>query len=122
MTTLTDTERPVLVGNRLVLAGSVLYLLEWVAIVAASVDAPVGAATGGHDLASTYAGHAQALGWAAGWFSVVLLGRILIMTGLRAALVASGRPSPLMDLAVAAMVVSVALEIATYAIVAGTAW
>ena len=43
------------------------------------------------------------------------------MTGLRTALAESGRPQPLMDLAVGAMVVSVALEIATYAVVAGIA-
>ena len=111
-----------LVGNRLVLVGSVLYLLEWVAIVAASVDAPLGATASARDLVTSYVGHAEALGWAAGWFSVVLLGRILIMTGLRTALADSGRPQPLMDLAVAAMVVSVVLEIATYAVVAGMSW
>jgi hypothetical protein len=121
-TSTTVTERPTLVGNRLVLVGSVLYLLEWVAIVAASVDVPLGATSKAPELVSAYAGHADALGWAAGWFSVVLLGRILIMTGLRSALAASGRPQPLMDLAVAAMVVSVVLEIATYAVVAGVSW
>ena len=52
----------------------------------------------------------------------MLLGRVLIMTGLRSALAESGRPQPLMDLAVGAMVISVALEIATYAVVAGAAW
>ena len=127
--TATDAARPAattrpsaLVGNRLVLVGAVLYLLEWVAIIAASVDAPVGASVSGATLLSTYAGHADAYAWAAGWFSVVLLGRILIMTGLRTALVRSGRPQPLMDLAVGAMAVSVVIEIVTYALVAGTAW
>jgi hypothetical protein len=106
----------------MVLVGSVLYLLEWVAIVLASVDAPLGATARASELGSAYVGHADALGWAAGWFSVVLLGRILIMTGLRTALADSGRPQPLMDLAVAAMVVSVVIEIATYALVAGSSW
>ena len=59
MTTTISAERPALVGNRLVLAGSVLYLLEWVAIVAASVNAPVGADASAHDLVSAYAGHGK---------------------------------------------------------------
>jgi hypothetical protein len=114
--------RAPLVGNRLVLAGAVLYLLEWVAIGAGQVSAPVGGGASASALHDAYSGHAGSLGWAAGWFSVVLLGRILLMVGLRAALTASGRPHPLMDLAVAAMTVSVTLEIATYAMVAGGAW
>jgi hypothetical protein len=52
---------------------------------------------------------------------VVLLGRILLMIGLREALADSGRPHRLMNLATAAMAVSVTVEIATYAIVAGAA-
>jgi len=109
-------------GNRLVLIGAVLYLLEWVAILAANVSIPLGADATGSQLASGYVGHEDALGWAAGWFSVVLLGRILIVTGLRAALVDSGRRQPLMDFATAAMAVGVTLEVATYGIVAGTSW
>jgi hypothetical protein len=115
--------RAPLVGNRLVLVGAVLYLLEWVAIIAASLDAPQGAGGSTRDLVEAYgAQHVQAWGWAAGWFSVVLLGRVLIMVGLRAALEHSGRPHPLMGLAVPAMVTSVALEIATYAVVSGAVW
>jgi hypothetical protein len=111
-----------LIGNRLVLIGAVLYLLEWVAIFAANVSIPLGADATGSQLASGYVGHEDALGWAAGWFSVVLLGRILIVTGLRAALADSGRRQPLMDFATAAMAVGVALEVATYGIVAGASW
>ena len=59
--------RPQLVGNRLVLVGAVLYLLEWVAIIAAGIGAPVGAAASTQDLLTAYVGHAQALGWPAGW-------------------------------------------------------
>jgi hypothetical protein len=111
-----------LVGNRMVLAGAVLYLLEWVAIVAAAIPVPLGATASGADVLAAYSGHQEALGWAAGWFSVVLLGRILIVTGLRTALADSGRREPLMDFAVAAMAVSVTLEIATYAMTAGASW
>lgn len=118
-TTITET-RP-LVGNRLVLIGALLYLLEWVAIIAAKVDPPLGADASTRDLVAAYDG-VQSLAWAAGWFSVVLLGRVLIMVGLRTALDRSGRDHPLMGLAVAAMLASVVVEIATYAIVSGAAW
>ena len=116
------TERPALMGNRLVLAGSVLYLLEWVAIVAAHVNAPLGAEASASHVVSTYTGSADAYGWAAGWFSVVLLGRVLLMTGIRSALADSGRPQRIMDFAVIAMAASVVLEVATYAGTAGMAW
>jgi hypothetical protein len=115
--------RAPLVGNRLVLVGAVLYLLEWVAIVAAGLDAPLGAGTSTRDLVDAYGPqHLQAWGWAAGWLSVVLLGRVLIMVGLQTALADSGRPQRLMRLAVPAMLASVVLEIATYAVVSGAAW
>lgn len=117
-----ENTRAPLVGNRLMLIGAVLYLLEWVAIIAGDVSVPLGGDASGHTLMTSYSGHADRLGWAAGWFSIVLLGRILIMVGLRTCLRDSGRPQPLMDLAVLAMTVSVTLEIATYAIPAGTAW
>src|SRR5690348_12236251 len=86
-----------LVGNRLVLTGAVLYLLEWVAIIAAGVSVPVGATAGAHDVISAYAGHADAIGWSAGWFCVVEVGRLLVMVGLRAALPDAGRLRPLLD-------------------------
>src|SRR4051812_7235061 len=116
-----DTQGPV-IGNRLVLIGAVLYLLEWVAILAANFSVPLGADSTESQLVSGYLGREDALGWAAGWFSVVLLGRILIVTGLRSALADSGRRQPLMDFATAAMAVGVTLEVATYGIVAGTSW
>jgi len=111
-----------LAGNRLVLAGAALYLLEWVAIVLAGVGVPLGATASARDVVAGYTGHTQALGWAAGWFSVVLLGRVLLMVGLRSALVRSGRSHPLMDAAVVAMAVSVALEVVVYAVAAGASW
>jgi hypothetical protein len=115
-------QRPQLVGNRIVLVGAVLYLLEWVAIITGNISAPVGADHSASAALAAYAGHAQTFGWAAGWFSVVLLGRVLIVAGLRTALRDSGRPQPLMDVAVAAMAVGVAVEVATYALVAGLSW
>jgi hypothetical protein len=110
-----------LVGNRLALVGAVLYLLEWVAIIAAAVNVPASFDAGSTDVVKAYSGHAGAFGWAAGWFSVVLLGRVLFTVGVRTALRESGRPQALMDVAVAAMTVSVALEVATFAITTGIA-
>ena len=46
----------------------------------------------------------------AGWFSLVLIGRILIIIGLKNGLAASGRSHPIMDFAVVMMAISVALE------------
>lgn len=111
-----------LVGDRLVLVGSVLYLLEWVGIIAGHVGAPLGAGASAGAVHQAYAGSADAFGWAAGWFSVVLLGRVVLMVGVRSALVDSGRRDVLMDVAVLAMTVSVAVEVAVYAVVAGAAW
>lgn len=113
---------PPLAGNRLVLAGAVLYLLEWVAIVAAGVGVPVGAVAGTHDLAAGYVHHADALGWAAGWFGVVLLGRVVLMAGMRSALHRPDRTDAWMDIAVVTMVVSVVLEVIVYVVTAGAAW
>lgn len=109
-------------GNRMVLTGAALYLLEWVAILTAGVSVPLGADADPHDLAVGYSGHADALGWAAGWFCVVLLGRVLLMAGLRSALHRPGRADALMDVAVVAMGVSVALEVLVYGTTAGAGW
>ncbi len=57
----------------------------------------------------------------AGWLGVVLLGRVLLVVVLKASLAASGCPHPLMDFAVVAMTISVALEIAAYGLVAAAA-
>jgi hypothetical protein len=121
MTTTTPT-RPALAGNRLVLIGATLYLLEWVAIVAAHLGVPLGAGAGTSSVLHAYLGHAQAFGWAAGWFSVVEMGRLLIMAGLAASLRQSLPDGTLMSVAVAAMAVSCALEIAAYGITASLAW
>lgn len=113
-----------LVGNRWVLVGGVVYLLEWVAIIWVGVVG-AGAAAGGDAepaaLLDSYLGHADAVASMAGWFAIVLLGRILLFVGLRRALVDSGRGHALMDFAVVASAVSVTLEIAAYAIASGAA-
>ncbi|QZY28209.1 hypothetical protein [Nocardioides coralli] len=111
-----------LVGNRWVLVGGILYLLEWVAIIGVGV---VGVSefvlrgSAAADVLSTYADHPDAMWAMAGWFAVVLLGRILLFVGLRSALVDSGRSHPLLDFAVVAAAVSVTLEIGSYGLAAG---
>lgn len=111
-----------LIGNRLALVGAVLYLLEWVAI-AFIADVPTDKL--GDDAASivgAYSGEARSTALAAGWFSVVLLGRILFVVAVRKAFRDSGRDSALLDFAVGAMTVSVSIEIVSFALTPAAAW
>lgn len=119
-----ELRRGGLVGNGWVLAGAVLYLLEWVAIVwagIAGVGAQVTRGAPTSDVMNSYAGNENAVYAMAGWLAVVLLGRILLFIGLRHALIDSGHRHPLLDLAVAAATVSVTLEIASYGLAATAA-
>ena len=121
---MSDDNRDVLAGNVWVLVGAVLYLLEWVAIVwagAVGVGAQVTRGTAAGDVMETYAGHEDAVYALAGWFGVVLLGRVLLFVGLRRALSDSGYAHPLLDFAVIAAAVSVTLEIASYGLAASAA-
>jgi hypothetical protein len=109
------------VGNRLALVGAVLYLLEWVAIVAASPPDPPGPGSSAADAVRAYSGHAGGAALSAGWFAVCLVGRVIYLAGVKASLRDRPRELPLMDVAVAAMAISVALEVASYGVVAGAA-
>lgn len=111
------------VGNRYVLAGAVLYLMEFVAIAAigaAGTGPVVGRDLTPDDLSAAYVGHVDVLAFMAGWLAVVLLGRVLVFVGLRKALGADG-PHPLLDLAVLTAAVSVALEVAGFGLVMAAA-
>jgi hypothetical protein len=112
-----------LIGNRLALIGAIVYLLEWVAILSFGAGAAPSGDPGASAAAivSQYRQHALATSLAAGWFSLVLLGRILFMVGVRDGLRQSGCRTGLADFAVVAMAVSVVLEIAVYSIAAGAA-
>lgn len=106
-----------LVGNRMMLAGSLLYLLEWVGIIwtnSRGVAASVAIGTSAADLIPSFKGNETALTMMAGWFSLVLIGRILIIIGLKNALTASDRSHPIMEFAVVMMAMSVAFELLTY--------
>ena len=109
------------VGTRLALAGAVLYLLEWVAIVAAAPPGPLGPGTAAATITSDYAGHAGAAAVSAAWFAVVLVGRVLFVAGVKASLRDHPQQRLLLDLALGAMAISVVLEIAAYGIVAAAA-
>lgn len=118
-TTDRTTARHELVGNRLVLAGTVLYLLEWVAIIGGQAWEPPYALSDSPDqVLDGYLGQGHSLGWVATWFSVVLLGRVLIIIGLRKSLSDSGRHHTLMDFAIVAMAASVIIEVVTYGLIA----
>jgi hypothetical protein len=110
-----------LIGNRLALAGAVLYLLEWVAILAASPPGPFGLGTAPGEVVRSYADHADAAAVSAGWFAVVLLGRVLYVAGVKASLRGRPRELPLLDWALGAMAVSVVLEVVAYTVVAAAA-
>jgi hypothetical protein len=119
-----------LVGNRLMLAGVVLYLCEFIGILASRVDTmPVLPGSSLHQILSAYDGQVGATGFLVGWFSLVLPGRILLALGLRRAVLDSqptGAVRPrvrgaLLDWAVALMAVGVATEVVSGAVLAGAA-
>ena len=114
-------DRLQLIGNRLTLVGAIVYLLEWVAILATPVQAPSLVETKPDTIVALYTGHATGLAFSAVWFSLVLLGRIVFSAGLRDSFRRSGADTLLVDIGLAAMAASVILEIAGYALVAGAA-
>jgi hypothetical protein len=114
--------RAQLVGTRLALVGALLYLSEWL-VIPFSVDLPTDDL--GEDaaaIAAAYAGHGTELAFLAGWLSFALLGRIVFVAALRSAFRDSPRARTLVDVAVAAMAVSVAVEIVQLGVVASAGW
>jgi uncharacterized Tic20 family protein len=110
--------RPAIQGNRWVLIGAVLYLLEWVAIIPAGSTGPADAGSSRSEVLALYQHHPKAVLFITSWCSLVLLGRVLIVAGVRQALRTTGVRSALTDLAVAAMLLSVALEMLSLVLVA----
>lgn len=113
--------RAQLIGNRIALVGTVMYFLEWVAIVAIP-SVPTDKL--GRDPAAIVAayGHPKAIGIAAGWFSVVLFGRVIFTIGLRDAFRELSRERLFASIAVAAMALSVSIEVISFGITAAAAW
>ncbi len=117
------TERQPLVGNRWALAGVIIYFGEWVGIVAFSIgNVPASQGTKAAEILAQYAQHATAVELLAGWLSLVLLGRILFVAGIRDALRKSGAETLLADFALVAMAVSVIVEISAWTVAAGGAY
>jgi hypothetical protein len=119
-----------LVGNRLAFVGAVLYLCEFVGIIASHVSTmPAVPGASLHAVVSTYAGQAGATGFLAGWFSLVLPGRVLFVLGVRRAVLDSEATAPsgrrtsrtLLDWAVVLMAVGVVTEVVSGAVLAGAA-
>jgi hypothetical protein len=111
-----------LIGNRLALAGAVIYLLEWVGILGFnSGNVPGAQDAKPADIVAQYSQHGTGIALLAGWLSLVLLGRILFVAGIRDGLRRSGAGTLLADFALGAMVVSVSLEIAAFAVAGGAA-
>jgi hypothetical protein len=115
------SSRNQLVGNRIALVGAIMYFLEWVAIVAIP-SVPTDKL--GRDPGAIVAayGHPNAIGIAAGWFSVVLFGRVIFTIGLRDAFRGLRRERLFANIAVAAMALSVAIEAISFGITAAAAW
>ena len=113
--------RTSLVGA-LALGGTILYLSEW-AVIPFVPDLPTDDL--GEDvsaIAGDYAGHGTELAFLTGWVSVALLGRIVFVAALRSALRRSSRDPVLADIAVAAMTLSVAIEIVQLGLIASAGW
>jgi hypothetical protein len=105
-----------LIGNRWTLVGAIVYLLEWVAIAGFHAGNTPTTFLKPDAVVAMYTSHAGGVAAAASWYSLVLLGRILFTVGIRDSLKRSGADTLLADFAVAAMAVSVILEIASYAL------
>lgn len=95
-------------GTWLALAGAILYLLEFAVIVPLGVAFP---ADPGSDLVSWYAGKETAYALTAALLSILLLGRVAVIAGIRGSLPSTGSVGPLGDLALAAMTTSVVVEL-----------
>lgn len=113
-----------LVGNRLAAFGAVLYFLEWLAI-AFLAEVPTDLLGERPDeIVAAYSGEARTVSLALGWFGLVLIGRVLFVIGVRKAVrdTLGHTDTPFLDWAVAAMAVSVAIEVASLTFMSAAAW
>jgi hypothetical protein len=109
-----------LIGNRLTLAGAIIYLLEWVGIIGFNTgNVPAAQGAKAADVVAQYTQHGTGVELLAGWLSLVLLGRILFVAGIRDGLRKSGAETLLADFAFGAMAVSVIIEIGAFAVAGG---
>jgi len=107
-------------GNWLALVGTIVYFLEWVAIIGAGgINVLREPGTSQSAIFDAYAGHSNAYAWASGWFGIVLLGRVLFAIGVRRALQATGQNDALAEFGVLAMLAGVVFETVSYGVVMG---
>jgi hypothetical protein len=116
-----ESDRGRLIGNRVALIGAVMYFLEWVAIVSIPSVPTDKLGRDPNAIVAVY-GHPKAIGLAAGWFSVMLFGRVIFTLGLRDAFRGLRRERLLANIAVAAMGLSVAIEVISFGITSAAAW
>jgi len=116
------SRREQLVGNRLALAGTVVYFMEWVVIPFAPSLPTDKLSKDPSAIVAAYGHHPARTAFLAGWLSFVLLGRIAFSAGLRSAFRASPRELAWVDWALGAMIATVVLEVASYALVAAGGW
>lgn len=116
----TTTSR--LVGNRLALAGAVLYFGEWIGIAIAPSLPTEKLSVDSASIVAAYAENLAKTAFLAGWLSFVILGRVAFCVGLRDAFRLSPRSLRLADFAIGAMIVSVTIEVISYGFVATGAW
>jgi hypothetical protein len=95
--------------------------MEWVVIVVAPSLPTEKFGQDPASVAAAYAEHPTRTALLAGWLSLVLLGRVLFVAGLREALRNVPRVRVWLDFALSAMLVSVTIEIVDYALVAAGA-
>lgn len=109
-------------GNWIVLTGTLLYLSELVGIgLAGASRLPTKPATPPGEVLHRYAGHASGVAFLVGWLALVVIGRVLVIVGLRDSLRRSGHAPAWLDLAVIAMTLGVAFEVAGQGMAAGAA-
>jgi hypothetical protein len=109
-------------GTRLALLGTVLYLSEWL-VIPFVADLPTDdLGEGTASIAAAYEGHGTELAFIAGYLSFALLGRVLFVAALRSVLPDSALWRTLMDVALAAMAISVGIEIVQLGLTSTAAW
>ncbi|HSS68668.1 MAG TPA: hypothetical protein VLK34_08955 [Nocardioidaceae bacterium] len=103
------------------LAGAIGYLLAWAVILVVSPPGPRGPGEPTSQLVSAYADHSGAATLAAMFIAVFLVGPIAFMAGLRSSMRERTADLPLLEVGLAAIAISVALDSAAYSIAAAAA-
>ena len=109
------------VAAGLAIAGAVGYLLEWAVIFVVSPPGPRGPGEPTSQLVDAYADHSGAATLAATCIAVCLVGPVVFMAGLKSSMRERTSDLPLLDVGLAAIAISAALESAAYSVAAAAA-